>query len=963
MTVDLDRRGFLKFAGSAGIAFSLPSFLPGAGMSFAQLSDLPAPAYRSWLDVYRRQWTWDRVVRSTHFLNCWYQAACAWDVYVKDGVVLREEQAGEYPQIHPDVPDFNPRGCQKGACYSHRMYDPTRLKHPLKRVGPRGGGKWQRVSWDEALDAIADSYLDVVLEEGTDRVVIDEGTNISFGVINAGIGRFSLLTQSVILEPNSEIGDQHRGAFETFGKMLSERSADDFFRSDLVLVWGCNPIYTQIPNAHFYTEARYNGTRFIAISPDHNASATKADLWVPINPGTDAALALSICHVLIEEGLVAHDFVVEQTDLPLLVRTDTSMFLTPGDLGAATPSAAARHCVLDGASGAPRPVPADSLALGELRPVLDAHTSVRLADGSEVEVRSVYSLLVARLRDYAPEQASAHCGVSPALIRRLAREIAAAKAVSNITSSNLSKYYHGNLSERGIILIFCLTGNMGRQGAGYSAFPGLTTDGVEKFASVHRLEALPQFFEKIKPLVDGWRAAGATDEMIAYEMARMPYQAGTGLPIFTSAALFWAVHGGVMDLARQSWDPFLKRPIGEHVAHSVDQGWQPLEPRPGRTPRIIMTVAGNTLRRVRGSKRLLEKLWPELRLHVVFDLRISSTARFADYVLPVASYYERTDHRYATPLMPFLHVGEAATPPYGESKSDWAIFTLLAKHIQARARARGIAAVKTAHGLEIHLDRLYDDFTMDGQFREDDEDKVAKTLLDLSTNLGAVDWEELKKKGFVRFAGVGTSATSVGNMCEIPAADTMAPHTWHVRDKVPWPTATKRIQFYLDHPLYIEHDEELPRYKAPPAIGGAYPLMLTGGHTRWSIHSTWRDSAMMLRLHRPEPYVLMNEQDAAARGIAEGDLIRIRNDTGKFVARAKVAPAIRPGQTIIYHAWENYQFREGSARDTTPSPLNPVETAGGHAHLRYNALTGQCGNFDRDTRVEIEKVEGARQAV
>ncbi|NIV74020.1 MAG: hypothetical protein GWN37_04080, partial [Gammaproteobacteria bacterium] len=74
------------------------------------------------------------MARSTHNVNCAYQKSCAWDVYVKDGIVWREEQAADYPQTNPEVPDFNPRGCQKGACYSARSVAASRLLHPLERV-------------------------------------------------------------------------------------------------------------------------------------------------------------------------------------------------------------------------------------------------------------------------------------------------------------------------------------------------------------------------------------------------------------------------------------------------------------------------------------------------------------------------------------------------------------------------------------------------------------------------------------------------------------------------------------------------------------------------------------------------------------------------------------------------------------------------------------------------------------
>src|SRR3972149_10596408 len=117
-------------------------------------------------NFHRSSWTWDRVVKSSHPTNCWYQRACNFNLYVKDGVVLREEQVGNYPAPNDSlVPDPNPRGCQKGVCYAHRMYDPTRIKYPLKRAGERGQGRWKRVSWDQALTEISDTLLDVLASD------------------------------------------------------------------------------------------------------------------------------------------------------------------------------------------------------------------------------------------------------------------------------------------------------------------------------------------------------------------------------------------------------------------------------------------------------------------------------------------------------------------------------------------------------------------------------------------------------------------------------------------------------------------------------------------------------------------------------------------------------------------------------------------------------------------------------
>jgi len=136
MTAVLHRRGFLKGLAAGAGSLALPSFVLAAAKEGTQAA---IPLYKTWKDVYRQQWTWDKVVRSTHHLNCWFQAHCSWDVYVKDGLVYREEQAAEYAQVNPELPDYNPRGCQKGGCFSQRMYDPTRVTHPSA-----GTKRWTR---------------------------------------------------------------------------------------------------------------------------------------------------------------------------------------------------------------------------------------------------------------------------------------------------------------------------------------------------------------------------------------------------------------------------------------------------------------------------------------------------------------------------------------------------------------------------------------------------------------------------------------------------------------------------------------------------------------------------------------------------------------------------------------------------------------------------------------------------
>lgn len=958
MTMPTTRRDFLKSTGAGAALLYLPSFVARSEESVHVLVKKAPPVYNTYMDVYRNQWTWDSVTRGTHLINCWYQAHCSWDVYVKDGLVYREEQAAEYPQTKAELPDFNPRGCQKGGCFSERMYDPTRLTHPIKRVGERGGGRWQRITWDQAFDEIADAYLDVTVNEGTDCTIWDLGPSINIGATFGCQGRFAQLTHSICLDPNPANGDGHHGIYETFGKFTMDRSLDDYFYSDLILIWGGNPLYTQIPNAHFFTEARYNGTRLVVVSPDYSPSAIKSDLWVPVKPGTDAALALAICRIIVEEGKVNHAFVTEQTDLPMLVRSDTRKFLTEADIKKSGDTD--RYVILDKNSGDLKLAPYRKLDLGNLAPELEVSRTVRLHDGTEVAVRSVFSLLRERLAPYTPEAAATMCGTPASLIRRFAADIIKAKAMSNVAGSSVNKYYNGNLTGRAMVLIFALLGHMGRHGAGFSAFSLLNNDGWEKYVFGLRWKERIGFLAEFGPGLAKKLATGGTTEMFYRDLASNGFtDPGSGLPVWTSSSLFWNVHGGIIDLSDNAhkWIPEMKRSVKAHVKESLDRKWFPLQPPPERTPRIMFHFCSNSLRAVRSSNKILEVLWPKLKLIVALDWRMNTTTRNADIVLPASTWYERTDHKWVTPLMPFDHVNVAATKPLGESQDDFWIITMMAKHIQKRAKERNISVVKSHLGKEIHLDRLYDDLTMDGKFAEHDIEKAAKTILEVSSTLDHVDWEEHKKRGFTKYRSVGNSPSSISNMGEMTEGETFAPLTYHVRDKQPYPTATRRIQFYIDHELHLEYDEALPRFKEPPEIGGDYPLMMTGGKTRWSIHGTWRDSRIMLRLQRGGPCLYLAPKDAATRRIRDGDWIRVWNDVGSFNARAKISPALRLGQTLIYHGWETHQFLgKGDMNAVSASPIKPVELAGGHPHLRIGFLEGQPGGFDRDTRIEVTRL-------
>lgn len=942
-----------KYSLGIAIASSIPSKLLANNISAFSLPASP-PFKPEFEDNYRDKWTWDEVHLGTHNLNCWYQQNCLFYVYKKDGKITREEQVGNYPQTNEKVPDFNPRGCQKGCSYSDFMYSEARVTHPLKRSGERGEGKWEKVSWDEALTNIADKIIKAIDTTGTKSVVVDPGSNIVNYLAFYSFFRFFDFIDSTILDINCELGDDQQGAAVTYGEITNDRSGDDYFYSDLIFIWGGNPAYTQIPNFHFLTEARYNGTKIVAISPDMNASAIKADYYIPIKPGTDSALANSMAQIIIAEKLYNKHLLQEQTDLTFLVRTDNNKLLRESD-------------VIKGGSKLllyrwdnkknSLEIPSQSSLKLHTDPALDGEFNVQTFQGL-LTVRPVFELLKEQLKEFTPEKASKICGVAPGTIRKLTQMLVSAKAATNTCTSNFSKFYHGDIIMRSQILTFILAGHLGKKGDGFVSCSFLVADGGNKMLNDLELTKDLKYKYLFKYGTSFWMNLFERKD---WNQATYKYVLDTFVNsrLMTNSTLFWNLHGGIIDNSGRTneWDPYLKRDIKEYIDETLKKKWQVLDPPLHTSPKVFFSWAGNPLRRVRSSQKLLTNLWPKLDLVVALEMRMSSTATHADYILPVSGAYEKATVMSANtgPLAPFYHTTQKAVENIGESKDEWEIACLLAKKISERSKKSGIVNFKTARKKTRKFTDMYK--TLTSSIKENESELISKRMTEESSNLDGISWEKLKENGYTRFSAVGTNPASFGNACDIKKGETISPHTWHSEKKEVWTTLSGRIQFYIDHDWYLELKEQLPIHKDPPKSGGDYPFVLTGGHTRWSIHSLMRTDPGLLRLQRGEPFVLISVNDAGKYNLNDDDEIKIFNDIDYYFSRIKISATVQPGQLIMYHGWESYQFRGGKTyRNVLASPLNPIEMVGDYPYLRPVMAVKQPGQSDRDTRVGIEKV-------
>jgi DMSO reductase family type II enzyme molybdopterin subunit len=938
----------------------------------AHLQDLLSKPYeyRSWEDVYRDQWTWDRVVKVTHTrVNC--ISACSIDAYVKDGVVWREEQNATYEKSFEKVPDYNPRGCPSGCVYSTQMYEPSRIKYPMKRIGERGSGKWQRLSWDQALTEVADRLIDTAThEDGPECIIYDNGTtNLDFGIGSPVEGHvFTAGLGASTIDSYAGVGDLPVGLIQAWGLYMSEGTADDWFQTDYALIWIGNPSYTRVPEAHFLYEARYKGAKLVTISPDFSASTVHADRWLNVRFGTDAALALGMMNVIINEKLYKEDYVKEQTDLPFLVRTDNRQFLRQSDIEEGGSSEifyfwdanSGRKVEAPGTWGSSRP----TIALDEdVDPELEGFHTVRLKDGSRVRVRPVFEFIKKRVNEYPLKRVAKITGVNANNITLVAREFAAAKSAMIYSSWGSCKHYHSDLFQRGMAYLCALTGNSGgKPGSGIKVStwwppPSTVLMGGGLGGQSVAFQTQPA-------------AELPIDRVSMQEFSKMSFQMGRLgaasplIPWLYAHDPKWreAAHDPAYN------DPSLPRPVKEYLEEALGQNWQPVNPRPPKRPKFLYFSGPNPLRRWPRPNIIRDSLWASFDTIVTCDFRMSTSALYADYILPACGYYEKPGIKYTSSYVPYVIVGDRAVPPLFESKHEWDIALMLAQKIQERAKARGIGPYGDSRGGTHTLTTLFDDLTANGHYPigEEGEEKALDYIMQYSaitrhSELGEGAWGKAAERGMVKIKKVQPSALAVyfnAIYSDYTEDEPINQCGWFVNMKNPWPTLTGRQQFYIDHPWFIEAGEEMITHKEPLNSGGKFPVRMTGGHTRWSMHSIWRSNAQLLRLQRGEPVAYISDRDAKTRRIKDHDYIRLRNDVGTVEMRAKVSPTVQPGTAIVYHAWEGYQFKGWATQnDLAASPIKPTNMVGNYGQLHYRMASYTMNHVPKEVAVEIEKVE------
>lgn len=460
LSTPITRRTFLKGAAAVTAAAALSTGVTLERLEHAQAGSQPAA---------------EQLFRTGHSNNC--DGACGHLVHVSDGKVRLVEGAAYGATAVDGRPmpyAYPPRICLRGVGQIENLYSADRVKYPYKRVGDRGSGKWQRISWDEATSTIAGAFKKAQAEYGPKSVWIAPYTgslSLLEGVVGCGFRFASVIGASAGDFEGDNEGDSATPCGWNYvlvdpanpangGGFFDGHEATDFLNSKMIVLWANNVAEISIPDWRTIADARRNGTTVVAIDPRFTATSAGSDWWLPIRPGTDAALADGVINYIIQNKLYNEDYLKKYTVAPFLVHPETKKFLTPADAGLS-----GEGYVVAGANG----------AAGNAADVADPSVLGSFTVGS-LTAKTAMQVLADAMAKYTPEKVAELTDLKPGDVTKLGRLWGSAHPVGIRAGFALSHWYHGDLNMQAMLTLQALTGNIGEHGGGVTTFGGgLTT--------------------------------------------------------------------------------------------------------------------------------------------------------------------------------------------------------------------------------------------------------------------------------------------------------------------------------------------------------------------------------------------------------------------------------------------------------------------------------------------------------
>jgi anaerobic selenocysteine-containing dehydrogenase len=519
--------------------------------------------------------------------------------------------------------------CVKGRAAPEITAHPDRLRYPVRRTAPKGGDPgWQRISWDEALDTVADRLQELAREHGPESVVFSSVSPSTSAIVDAvdWIQRLQRAFGSPNLAVAMELcgWGRYLASLYTYGASVPGQYLPDLDRAGGILFWGYNPSVSRLSHATATTAAVRRGARLIVVDPRRTGLAAKADPWLRVRPGTDAALALAIMDVMLARGWYDEPFVRRWTNAPLLVRADTGRLLRAEEV--VSGDGPIGHVAWD--ELARQPVVVDPAARGT---DVEDHDRLALAGTFEVPTvdgpvvcRPAFDLLVAQCRATPPTLAEGITGVPAAEIERTAELLWRSRPLAFYTWSGLEQHSGTTQIIRAINVLYALTGCLDAPGGNvlFTPVPTNAIAGMELLDPAQRAKTI-----------------GVADRPLG--PARFEFV--TGEDLYTAA----------------------------------------LEGRPYRA-RGLVSFGANLVMAHGDSARGRDAL-QALDFHVHLDLFMNPTAEQADLVLPVTGAFEaeglNVGFEISQEAQSLVQLRTPLVPPVGEARSDLQVIFDLATRL------------------------------------------------------------------------------------------------------------------------------------------------------------------------------------------------------------------------------------------------------------------------------------------
>jgi anaerobic selenocysteine-containing dehydrogenase len=811
------------------------------------------------------------------------------------------------------------------------IYGPDRLKQPLIRVGKRGDGKFRAVSWDEALDYVADRLADIMKKYGPESVVGNIQVPGTGYVHKGALMRLASMYGWSIIHAYTMNGDLPAFWPVTFGVQTEELESLEWTNSKYTMVLGSNVMVTRVPDAKFLNISREKGGKLVVVDPNYSPTAAKADEWIQINPSTDAAFALGIVNVLLNEKLYDDDFIKTYTDMPLLVRLDNNKKLLASDVASLAGRAKEQKKKVpeyrelyvmynEVTKGYAIPDPEDLKR--DFNPALEGEFEVQLIDGTRVTVKPVFQLLSEFVnREYTPEKAAriiapeeSRVRAYAAMIERTAREIAVTKPLHIVYGASNYQWYHGDLKGRALSLIVTLTGNLGKPGAGISTYAGQ--------------------YRVRWPLGAWWGFKGKANKWLNY--------------------LLW-----INDEYRISEEcsKYNKEiPYPKNGVKALFYGW------------------GNPFDQHNMANRMRQKAANgELELIVTTDFQMSTSCLWSDVVLPGVAWYEKYELTATIPH-PYVQLQQPAIEPLFQCMPEIWIFKEVARRLAFKTDNKdvqeNIADFYPDAALFMQEEAARKSGTWSLGLARELAHKASLDAAALMLKTGGPTVQditvEMIKKGPVRINLPTPNKRQIMFYEQVHWLKPFPPPSF----PAPLPKTARfvksgRVEFYKDEDVFIDLGETLPCHKNPFAdtenkktkgTMGEYKLALITRNALYRVHSTHSNNITLLELQDFKPKVWLNPKAAAKRGIREGDFVEAFNARGKVYGYAVLDPGLHEGVAVFEEGWWS-KYTQGASYNTLTYPWIKA------AHLIYfTPGVWEPTTAWNETACEVKKAKEVRHA-